>query len=176
MLEMTDEGRARWIRWSRRLRFVPRWAVMPTITKQNVAEHSYHVAQTCRWLIPRHENFRSHTFALEVIELALDHDLDEALSGDIPAPYKKTKEWDSASEAVKLVGLADVMEAMAFLNEERYMGNKTTEPVLHDLARKYVKRHRAIRWRTNGEGEIETWLAYRAQIRTDLHPALEDTE
>lgn len=117
------------LRWSRRLSVVPRWVIVPTIQRQNVAEHSYHVAQTARWLMQFHafkdEDDRMwKALIADVIELALDHDRDEAASGDRPTPSKQGKTYHAGMpQAAIVVKIADILEALAFLHEEKLMGN-----------------------------------------------------
>ncbi len=115
------------LRWSRRLSVVPRWVIVPTIQHQNVAEHSYHVAQTARWLMQFHASKFDGThreLLAEVIELALDHDRDEAATGDRPTPSKQGKVYHAGMpQAAIIVKVADILEALAFLHEEKLMGN-----------------------------------------------------
>lgn len=111
------------LRWGRRLSFVPRWGVLPTIRRQSVAEHCFHVARTAMWLLqfvdPNFKYLRSDT-----IELALCHDDEEAVTGDHPSPRKDPKPLKSMNSAEVIVKVADILEGMAFLHEEAYMGNR----------------------------------------------------
>ena len=117
----SDPHQDRAIRQTRRLTFVPRWVVVPTIRKQTVDQHSYQVAQIARWLLQFHYN-PSTVFRLEVVEYALDHDADEALTGDKPTPSKEPTEA-GGSQIHVIVKCADVLEAICFLEEEAAMGN-----------------------------------------------------
>jgi 5'-deoxynucleotidase YfbR-like HD superfamily hydrolase len=131
------------LRWSRRLSVVPRWVIVPTIQRQNVAEHSYHVAQTARWLMQFHAS-KEHEGAwqslkAQVIELALDHDLDEAATGDRPTPSKQGKVYHAGMpQSAIILKVADILEALAFLHEEKQMGNTR-------LAALFEERKQALR-------------------------------
>lgn len=131
------------LRYSRRLSFVPRWSVMPTIRNQSVAEHSYHVTQIAVWLMTMHVS-QSHGSQfpirlLDVVNLALNHDNYEAVTGDAPSPSKpgagaNPKEADQTHVIVKV---ADILEAIAFIWEEERLGNGFyMESVLNDLIRR----------------------------------------
>lgn len=114
------------LRWSRRLSVVPRWVIVPTIQRQNVAEHSYHVAQTARWLMQFHATDGDEKLALTmaVIDRALDHDVEEAATGDRPTTSKQGKTYHvGMPQAAIIVKIADILEALAFLYEEKLMGN-----------------------------------------------------
>lgn len=116
------------IRKLRRLKFVPRWCVVPTINKQNVAEHSFHVAWLCVWVSAR-VGLPVSAYSLIV---ALTHDAEEAVTGDMPTPSKPA----SASEATLdrcVLKVADCLEAALFLSEELSMGNSSVSDVLDDV-------------------------------------------
>ena len=76
----------------RTISIVPRWSIVRTIQKQNVAEHSYFVtlytSQICRFLY-HHSAMVDENFILNCLERALWHDQDECATGDIPAPTKR---------------------------------------------------------------------------------------
>lgn len=114
----------RTFRWLRRLSVVPRWSVMPTIRKQNVAEHSFHVASLSMWLVGLHARGYNGKFELEVLRYALTHDVKEAIDGDMPSPSKKTEPVDASDQVKVVVKTADVLEAMLFMYEEQLMGNR----------------------------------------------------
>jgi len=64
----------------RRAGAVKRYHTVDTVRTQNVAEHSWHVAQIVRYIYP--------TASKELILAAIDHDVGEIHTGDIPAPFK----------------------------------------------------------------------------------------
>lgn len=116
------------LRWSRRLSFVPRWGVVPTLRRQSVAEHVFHTTRTALWLLEHHTLGHDPAFRLQVLEQALRHDDAEAASGDIPSPYKtgtgkETTVPAGLSAVDVVVKCADLLEALAFIEEERKMGN-----------------------------------------------------
>lgn len=118
------------LRWSRRLSVVPRWVIVPTIQRQNVAEHSYHVTTTAMWLLGFHVSSKypgtddSIMLQLQVLNCALLHDEDEAATGDKPSSSKQGKTYHaSMPQYAIIVKVADILEALAFLHQERLMGN-----------------------------------------------------
>ena len=112
------------IRWSRRLSTVERWGVLPTIRRQNTAEHSFHVAITVQWLLTQHaRGTANQEFAMRCINAALWHDIEEAAEGDSPGPTKGPKDYSTYSEESLVVKLADLIESYWFLCEEEDMGN-----------------------------------------------------
>lgn len=126
----------RMLRWSRRLSFVPRWVIVPTVHKQNVAEHTFHTVQLCRWLLARHASGGDGKFVLEVLEDALDHDEREAAEGDIPSPRKTRLEPLNQKEVI--LKCADLLEALAFLQEERNFGSlHWVGPIWQDVYSKF---------------------------------------
>lgn len=129
------------LRWSRRLSVVPRWVIVPTIQRQNVAEHSYHVAQTARWLMQFHasEGDEKLNLTMAVVDRALDHDVEEAATGDRPTPSKQGKTYHAGMpQSAIVVKIADILEALAFLHEEKLMGN-TRVAVLFDERRQALR-------------------------------------
>lgn len=96
------------------LSYVQRWIVAPTYRTQSVADHTFRVMVIARQLM--NEKLGGRLLSPErVLIAAMDHDQDEAHSGDIPGTYKDShgKEWphpvtlDLASIVVKV---ADSME------------------------------------------------------------------
>ena len=119
------------LRWSRRLSVVPRWVIVPTIQKENVAMHCYQAAQTARWLLNFHSD--ADQIRLQVIEYALDHDEEEAATGDKPSTSKPGKHWNSGvSQHVIVVKIADILDMIGFLHTERLMGNAMLDDVLNE--------------------------------------------
>jgi len=125
------------LRWLRRLSVVPRWTVVPTIQRQNVAEHTFHVVCTARWLVSVCAEATGKHYTdgqmLRLIDLCLDHDADEAAKGDAPSPSKGMKRYEGINEMEAFVKVCDVLEAYAFITEDIQMGNKRVGAILLDL-------------------------------------------
>jgi len=66
---------------------VKRWAIVPTVTEQNNAEHSFYVAMYANDMAVSLGLPRDVTLAC--VQGALWHDVDEVFSGDFPGPHKK---------------------------------------------------------------------------------------
>lgn len=116
----------------RRLRFVPRWCVVPILRQQNVAEHSFHVAWLSLWLLDRIPVPVSLETRHKVLVQALVHDQNEAVTGDIPSPSKSSGAVTDGmayphhveNDFMRaLIKTADCLEAATFLYEEAFMGN-----------------------------------------------------
>lgn len=128
-------------RMMRRLNWVPRWVIFPTHRNQSVAEHSYGVATIAMWLMDNfHQNGSMSQFRLSVLTRALEHDADEAITGDSPSPTKhKDKEYYmSLSQEDVVVKMADCLEAWLFLSEELRMGNNYTQTIHIDLKQRML--------------------------------------
>jgi len=116
------------IRKLRRLKFVPRWCIIPTINKQNVAEHSFHVAWLYVWVCAR----LGLPVSAHNLIVALVHDADEAVTGDLPTPTKPMN-TDNATLDKCVLKIADCLEAALFLSEELSMGNSSIADILDDV-------------------------------------------
>jgi len=135
--------------FERNLSIVPRWSIVPTINKQNVAEHSFYVAlytdKICRL------SGSTDLDRLNAVSYALRHDMGEVLTGDIPGPAKRrmtTQEQRDTEEnffhltapsdyvpapsewAEQVVKLADRIDELMFMRRELAMGN-TMVTTLH---------------------------------------------
>lgn len=146
----------------RDLAFVPRWTITRNIRNQNVAEHSFFVAL---WAmrIATEMGWDSHDINC-LVEWALTHDMREIFSGDQPSPYKaalgdkaEVADFDHMipepyhrlegrwrSEMVKdkakvILKICDLMEALAFIAEEKSMGNTTLQKCWGEIVSKLYK-------------------------------------
>jgi HD containing hydrolase-like enzyme len=123
-----------------RLSIVPRWTVLRTIQKQSVAEHCFNVERiatqiSIAWmLIIDVEELNS------ISQLALHHDDEEAITGDIPSPAKERVEIEVKPHIhYRIVKLADLMEAFWFLTMELNMGNTYVANHRFELSDKMYK-------------------------------------
>jgi hypothetical protein len=126
---ITDNPHDKALRWSRRLNFVYRWNVTPTIRRQSVAEHCFHVARTAMWLLERTTIDVPDNLRLAILGYALTHDDNEAVNGDTPSPIKAPRNPSEMSVVEIVVKIADILEALAFIHEEAALGNR--HGVLH---------------------------------------------
>jgi 5'-deoxynucleotidase YfbR-like HD superfamily hydrolase len=104
-----------------------------------VAEHAFNVARIAEeiaadWFGVQYQSDQM----LAIMRIALHHDDDEALTGDIPAPAKKffvegyldkvhSLCYDASDQSYAIVKLADLMEAYWFLTMEFRLGNGYNE-------------------------------------------------
>ena len=127
---------------------VPRWSVVWTLNRDTVATHSYYVT-LYSYQIARLIGWRQNLPRL--MFLALTHDLDETVTGDIVSPVKRAivdverarayistameqrmpAIWDQIKmeavnddEAVAIIECADRLDALLFLIVEQRMGNR----------------------------------------------------
>lgn len=122
----------RWdiMRQLRRLRFVKRWIVIPTNHEQSVAEHTFSVLWIYRELAKTYDL----PWNAEVVDLIIDHDRDESITGDVPGPSKKRSGPSKYKEEWQIwVKVADMIEAGLHAREEINLGNNTFRIILKDV-------------------------------------------
>ncbi len=98
------------------LSYVPRWAVVPMLRPQSVADHSWRVAVIANELAFRMRGSSDYGSlpGTSVIRRAIFHDIDEAETGDIPATVKGP--YTIPEELIALaVKVADVIETRTWL-------------------------------------------------------------
>lgn len=83
------------------LSHVSRWTIVPMVKNENVAEHSFRVAAISECIAERLIDAGVKVDMLEVLRLALHHDIDEVLSGDIPTPCKRFVDGAAIKAAVE---------------------------------------------------------------------------
>ncbi|MCZ8513409.1 5'-deoxynucleotidase [Paenibacillus filicis] len=72
-----------------RLRYIERWSLMRNVVKENVAEHSFHVAILTHVLCTiANEVYGRQVPTDRIVSMALFHDATEVFTGDIPTPVK----------------------------------------------------------------------------------------
>lgn len=157
-----------------------------------VDQHSYQAAQIARKLM---EVYNFHDgygaggvyddaapslaefelqFKLQVIQYALDHDEDEAVTGDTPSPSKPRADSSTLSKVELVVKCADILEAIVFLEEEAAMGNRVyTDRVLMELRARFHEHwqlfpHIGVRPITS---DVIKWFV--DATLNPIHPAME---
>lgn len=72
-----------------RLQYIERWSLMRNLSRENVAEHSYHVAILTHALCSiGNEIYGKNLPTDQLVSKALFHDATEMFTGDIPTPVK----------------------------------------------------------------------------------------
>lgn len=165
------------LRYSRRLSFVPRWVAVPTIRRQSVAEHAFGVAQTVIWLAPRNARLVTPLDLLVVLELALQHDNEEAKTGDRPSPNKPRATPAPEDQVRVMIKVADILEAIAFIHEECLLGNRySMASIMDDLRARLHDWWVAFDWKPeHGRKPLTGDLiaAYLEQVTPKMHPVME---
>ncbi|MBW2637435.1 MAG: HD domain-containing protein [Deltaproteobacteria bacterium] len=125
---------------------IKRWTIVRTVRQQSLAEHTFNVVMVAR-AIARKASLSDES----IIKYALEHDLDEILTGDIPSPTKKRMrkagidllKIESRGKNVPIsmtmcvVKAADLIENLWFLREHgvgRHAKEecKLLESIVHD--------------------------------------------
>lgn len=96
-----------------RLSHVPRWVIVPTLKTQTVADHSWRVAVISVELAQLLRAGRS--FQLEAAAVAVFHDVDECLTGDVPASTKPSPSYSTMKDVDVVVKVADYFEALTWI-------------------------------------------------------------
>lgn len=137
----------------RTLACVPRWPILRVNRRQSVAEHSFYVALYAAEIA--HAIYWDGSFEQLMLH-SLTHDLDEIVTGDINSPTKRAMDpgmraqlaawtdkkmreraqpdsaWaiaDPGEQAKIIVKLADMVEGILYLADERSSGNGNTKPL-----------------------------------------------
>lgn len=127
------------LRKLRALSHVWRWNYHPRVRQESVAEHSYwttvYAARLCHMMDLPLIDTRM------VLQYALLHDAEEAITGDLPGPVKRGRVWKELISDVqdeldfhplmevypeqikRVVKAADLISALVFADEEVKMGN-----------------------------------------------------
>lgn len=119
------------------LRHVPRWIAITSNRHQSVAEHEHGVLVITKMLLAIHRDGHIPEFRLEVFESAIGHDREESITGDHPSPTKAPKDPNGMTQAQILVKCADILEALAFLQEEMLLGNQRLGAVWEDVEARF---------------------------------------
>ena len=134
---------------------VTRYTQNPAIKKQDVAQHSYFVVLYCSFLA---DSFHHNNDRLLLLELAIEHDLGESVSVDIPQNVKRRLDShivdELESKALAELGyvdkhsdllekrilvcesilkIADLLDVLIYSHQEFQMGNKFFEPIIKEV-------------------------------------------
>lgn len=128
-----------------RLTQIKRYAICHTNRDQSVAEHSFNVLLIALELA-KHGNVLCDPF--EVASYAIDHDMEEVYTGDIPSSFKKMllKHAPQAKPLVQspyevdpavkgVVKLADYLEAIYYVRE--FGGSRLASGILNDIRKNF---------------------------------------
>jgi 5'-deoxynucleotidase YfbR-like HD superfamily hydrolase len=100
------------IRTKLNLSYVPRWVIVPMTRPQSVAEHSWRVAAIAMELGERLSP--TSLFSCSLVRLAVEHDMQEALTGDLPSSAKPVSPAPSDPYEL-IVKVADIIETRTWL-------------------------------------------------------------
>ena len=167
----------KWFQQVRKLSNVRRCGVMRTIINQNVAEHSYYAAILAIKFLEDLEQKGMKLDRGPILEKVLLHDVEEAVTGDIPYPFKRaSKALGYLIEEVKnnlmpsifpawvvkanrdaketyggaIVKAVDYVELYAYCLEEMHMGNQ--DPYLKEIT---TECKRILNEQANSEFQLE---------------------
>jgi hypothetical protein len=127
---------------------VERWHIVNTSKSQNVGDHSFNVAHIAMELCVL---IRREEWIPDVAVLALEHDLEEVFTGDIPTCAKEDKGWPYSVAPSAIIKIADFIEAMVFIGE--YHVDRHGERVYRDYQAKYLRM--LAHWEQQGEYDLK---------------------
>ena len=173
-----------------RMSVVERWSVVLTIQRQNLATHSYNVANIAHGVAIDWFGITSERVLYQILRLALNHDKKETITGDFPSYMKPfvdedaaigqfieddalAEPWDVGTEwniVRVIVKIADYLDALIFLRMEISLGNKSVAHHLRAMEarfKRYLEEQDAER---KGEGGAfkPVFDLYLSQIVTPL--------
>jgi len=166
---ITDEKQMRKLM---RLDAVPRWVVVRTNQQQNVATHSFKVSVIARYILRFHTQGTDLGFKLSVIEGALDHDVDEAITGDPPSTTKGVKDYSGWRQSNLLVKMADLMEASVFCMDEELLGNALVSDIKKDISKEIARVSSYIHWVPSIEG-LDVAMRFMDDLYKHPNPSME---
>lgn len=91
---------------------VPRWCIVPHLRPQSVAEHTYGVMAIYRALWA----YRGIAAVIQLDEV-MDHDLDEADTGDLPSSSKPGRGSRPTAPHLIPIKVADFIESMTYIEK-----------------------------------------------------------
>ncbi len=84
-----NEGQYSFFAFLSRMRHIYRWSLMRNVTSENIQEHSLQVAMIAHGLaLIKNKLFQGSINAEKVALLAIFHDSNETITGDLPTPIK----------------------------------------------------------------------------------------
>jgi len=177
----------------RRLSCVPRWTIIPTIRKQNVAEHCFHVGWISLTLARATGAIQAGKVATgDLLLTAMEHDDEEAITGDVPSVAKSTdikaalisskEKYKLGSgckdlEILNLIKAADLLEALLFIIEEEWMGNKSLVTIKMDIISNFGRAWEKVNWYNSipKMGAAEVLVQFTDSMHPVIHPGMEYT-
>lgn len=122
-----------------RLRYIERWSLMRNTTKENVAEHSYHVALLTHILCTiANEVFGESVQTEKAVSMALFHDVTEVFTGDIPTPVKHHNQ--SILKNFREIEAIAADRLVSMVPEQlKPVYKPLIQPIADDQLKKYIK-------------------------------------
>lgn len=138
------------------LSHVPRWGIIDTIKPQSVADHHYRVAVICLCLSDEVAvKYKVNFDKGKILQDAITHDIEEAITSDLPAPFKaelksllgdsyyrlipnqivssmKLRQEDESPETL-LVKVADITESIIFVSRYAIKGKHIVDKLYQSL-------------------------------------------